>query len=816
MTLRHTVRGGDYERQPGGSVRVTIKEDDESGIVVDAADLLSALPIMEGETDTYTVKLASQPTGVVTVMVNGASGDITVNPSRLVFTTSNWRVSQTVEVKVGQDADGDDDDPVRLTHAASGGGYNLQGVGELTVTSEDDDDKLVIVTPRSLTVTEGSAANSYSVVLNTEPMGTVTIAVDVGTAMDESLLVSPTSLTFTQRNWNIPQFVTVRAAEDDDGTANPVTLMHRVTGGGYSTVMARDVIVTIRENDTVGLAVTPTRLEITQGSRRTYTVALNTKPAAGVVVTIAAAGTGVTASPTSLTFTTSNWSRPRTVTVHAAPTATAAESNITNTAANAVSGDDSGYDTQAVTAVVEVKDANTAGVAVNPNELSITEGGSASYTMVLTRAPSASVSVDIEISGSSGDVTLNRSRVTFSTSNWNRDQTVTVRVAKDEDGAADAPVTLTHDVTSADSAYEALGSTDVTGVTVRPLENDTPGVTVAPTSLTIAAGVTGTYRVRLNTEPTGDVTIDVNSPRADVTAVSGSTLLFTPQNWDSEQTVTVMVDGNAGDDEPQSVTLTHSVSGGDYGGRVVASDVTVTIPVEGTPSAPRGLTVTVGNQQVTLSWSAPASDGGSAIARYQVRYEQSGGNFTEWADVSGGASASSHTVTGLENGTSYTFEVRAMNAVGGGQGATVSATLSESVPGAPANLTATAGDGQVALTWGESAGGGSQILRYEYRYAASGETWSEWMTATGAGNARGVTIDGLTNGTLYGFEVRAVNSIGEGEASQATATPGRAPSAPTGLTARVESETITVMWGMPADIGGAAITRYEVRYRNER
>ena len=54
-------------------------------------------------------------------------------------------------------------------------------------------------------------------------------------------------------------------------------------------------------------------------------------------------------------------------------------------------------------------------------------------------------------------------------------------------------------------------------------------------------------------------------------------------------------------------------------------------------------------------------------------------------------------------------------------------------------------------------------LRYEYRYAASGETWGEWMTvSSGGGSARSLTISGLTNGTLYGFQVRAVNSVGDG------------------------------------------------------
>ena len=783
VTLRHTVRGADYDGQRTDSVRVTIREDETRGIVVDTTpddmDLTNTLMMEEGDTGEYTVKLEAQPTGVVTVMVRGASGDVTVKPSRLIFTTSNWSDPQPVEVKVGQDADGEADAAVTLTHAASGGGYNGVTGGMVTVTTTDDDSKGVTVTPRALTVTEGAGASAYTVVLNTEPTGTVTITLDVGNANDQSLEVSPTSLTFTQRNWNIPQSVTVRAAEDDDGTsaigANAVTLMHTVNGGGYAGVTALPVTVTIRDNDTAGLAVTPKKLELTQGSSRTYTVALNTKPTADVTVTIGGQGGGVTASPTPLVFTPGNWFTARTVTVHA--NATATPQNLANNA----SSSDSNYNISALANNVEVMvmPSDEAGVAVNPNELSITEGGSGSYSVVLTKVPTATVSV--HISGAADDVRVNRTRLSFSTSNWNREQTVTVSLAEDDDAVRDAAVTLTHTVTGADEYEDA--ALDISPVTVTPSENDMRGVTVSPTSLTVAAGVSGTYGVRLNSEPTDAVTVMVTSSSDDVT-VSGSPLVFTTANWDAAHTVTVMVADDAGGDEPKSVTLTHTVTGGDYAG-VGVSDVTVTIPVEGTPSAPRGLRATGGDQSATLSWRAPADDGGSAIVRYQYRYQESGSGFTDWANVPGGASATSYTVTGLDSGTSYTFEVRALNGVAGGESATASVTLAESAPGAPAGLTATGDDESVTLNWSAPEAGGSQIIRYEYRSAASGETWGEWMTVSGGGSARNITISGLTNGTLYGFQVRAVNSIGEGEASQATATPGRAPSAPTGLTASV-------------------------------
>ena len=94
----------------------------------------------------------------------------------------------------------------------------------------------------------------------------------------------------------------------------------------------------------------------------------------------------------------------------------------------------------------------------------------------------------------------------------------------------------------------------------------------------------------------------------------------------------------------------------------------VTIPVEGAPSAPTGLTATGGDQQCHLDIGAHRRvTADHAIVRYQYRYQQTGRGFTEWATVSGGASATSYIVTGLENGTSYTFEVRAVNGVGSGQ-----------------------------------------------------------------------------------------------------------------------------------------------------
>ena len=92
-----------------------------------------------------------------------------------------------------------------------------------------------------------------------------------------------------------------------------------------------------------------------------------------------------------------------------------------------------------------------------------------------------------------------------------------------------------------------------------------------------------------------------------------------------------------------------------------------------------------------------------------------------------------------------------------------------SAPDVPQNFTATQGVGRVRLAWAApESDGGSPIIRYEYRHEAgtsvpSGTTWNS------AGTAQSVTVTGLMGGTEYTFEVRAVNSIGNGQPATASA-----------------------------------------------
>ncbi len=206
-------------------------------------------------------------------------------------------------------------------------------------------------------------------------------------------------------------------------------------------------------------------------------------------------------------------------------------------------------------------------------------------------------------------------------------------------------------------------------------------------------------------------------------------------------------------------------------------DVTV---LPGPPAEPTGLAATPGDRQVTLAWNNPND---STITKYQLRWKASASlpfdDATDsWSDVTGsGATTTGHTVTGLANGTEYTFEVRAVNGDGGGAAASVAATP-EGIPDAPIDLKAAAGDTQVTLTWKLPTNAG-RIDRVELRWKASAslpfvdatDSWTDLNDAT----ATTYKVTGLTNGTGYTFQVRAANSAGDGAAASVAATPNAPP-----------------------------------------
>ncbi len=235
---------------------------------------------------------------------------------------------------------------------------------------------------------------------------------------------------------------------------------------------------------------------------------------------------------------------------------------------------------------VTVTDDDTAGVTVVGSPVVAENGGTGTYTMVLTSQPTGNVT----ITPTSSDETIATVSgvLTFTALNWNQTQQVTVTGVDDNvvNAGGNRETTITHVMAGAD-----YGAVRADAVNVQVTDDDTAGVTVVGSPVVDENGGTGTYTIRLNTQPADNVIITPTSSDKTIATVSGA-LTFTAENWNQTQQVTVtgVNDNvvNAGGN--REMTITHVMAGADYGmvdiGNItvrVTDDDSITVTVEGSP-----------------------------------------------------------------------------------------------------------------------------------------------------------------------------------------------------------------------------------------
>lgn len=249
------------------------------------------------------------------------------------------------------------------------------------------------------------------------------------------------------------------------------------------------------------------------------------------------------------------------------------------------------------------------------------------------------------------------------------------------------------------------------------------------------------------------------------------------------------------------------------------------------PGVPTNVSATAGIGKATISWQAPAITGGARITGYTVTATPGGATCAGRSGDDGrGNSNISCSISGLTNGTSYSFTVHATNSVGNGnESNAVSGIVPADAPSAPTDVTATFDGDNVRIQWTESDNNGARTdeFRVYLKDSDGGDGEGDGhegdghegdghhgykLACTAPAGQNYCLYRGYTRGHRYTFLVTAHNSVGEGKESQVTpqVKTVSAPAAPASPTATAGNTTASLTWSVPANDGGSTITGYVV------
>lgn len=471
ITAAVTSTDTDYNGLGVSDVIVINTDNDASTISVSTP---SGATTEAGDAATFTVVLNALPGDDVTIGLSSAdTTEGTVSPASLTFTPANWSSAQTVTATGVDDAIDDDSVSYMIITAAAtsaDGQYNGVNANDVMIQNTDDGDTAgITVNAISGDTTEAGGTATFTIELDSEPKHHVMIGVsssDVGEGT-----ISTSYLLFPPADWNTPQTVTITGIDDNvvdgDITFNIITASAQSSDGKYNFLNASDVSVTNVDDDSVGIVVSGAGLITTEaGGDDTFTVKLGTQPTEDVTIGLSSDDTAEgTVSPASLTFTNGNWNIEQTVTVTGVDDALR-DGNISySIVTEAATSTDSNYNNVDASDVsITNTDDDLPGVTVTPvSGIATTEAGvTDTFTVVLDVFPTAD---DVTIGLSSSDTaegTVSPASLTFTTSNWNVPQTVTVTGVDDgtTDGDVDYTI-ITAAVTSADSGYNGINPADV-------------------------------------------------------------------------------------------------------------------------------------------------------------------------------------------------------------------------------------------------------------------------------------------------------------------------------------------------------------------
>jgi hypothetical protein len=324
ITAPATSADAAYQDRNAADVAATNVDNDSPGIIVTPVAGLQTTEA--GGAAFFTIVLTAQPLANVTIALTSSNpSEGTLPIATLTFTPADWDLPQTVNVVGANDAISDGNQPYTIVTGATSSAdaaFDNLPVADVAATNLDDDISGFTVDPvGGLLTSEFGDFDTFTIVLNTAPTADVTIGLSINDAT-EATLGGVTGVTFTPLSWNVPQTITVTGLDDAlaDGTQPflVVTAPAVSADPSYSGLNPPDIDGTNFDNDTPGVYVKARRLLRTgeNGSSAFFRVSLTTQPTSTVTCTFSSSDpTEGTLSPTTLTFTPTNYATQQNVTV---------------------------------------------------------------------------------------------------------------------------------------------------------------------------------------------------------------------------------------------------------------------------------------------------------------------------------------------------------------------------------------------------------------------------------------------------------------------------------------------------------------------
>jgi len=705
-------------------VTLTISDDDTAGFQLSKT---TAAVTESGTKDTFTVVLDSKPThDVIVTLTSDDTGEATVSPDNLTFTSENWNTAQTVTITGVADDQDDENATSTITVSVNSSDTNYVSSKlsdkEVKVTTSDGDTAGFKLSETTVTATEGGDNATFTVELTSKP----TSAVTIGIAGSTEASVSPTSLSFDASDWKTPKTVTVTAVNDsvdDDQQTSTITVsVSSSSDSKYGSGIAnQSVTATTKDDDTAGFALSKNTATVTEGGDSdNFTVVLNSEPTQDVVLTLTANdSTEVSISSSStLTFTSANWNTAQTVIIAAADE-NLDDDNITSTVTVAVSStNDAKYDniTNQTVTVTTVDDDTTPLVTLTADNSSMSEtGGTIILTVSMSTAATADTTIALYPSGTAtldADFTISNTTLTIPAGSTSDNITLTALTDQvDED--SEAIIIDISGVSGGNGAKESGNQQRVVNIT----DDDTAAFTPSKTTAAVTeGGTTDSLTVVLGTQPTADVVFSLTASDSTEATVSPATLTFSSTNWDTPQNVVITGKNDAVSDGSKSSTVTIAINTGSTNDEKYAAllnqSVSVTTsddeaaPVITLATSASSLAENGGTATLTVTQSVATEESTTVTLSTASSGATLGSDFTISATtltLAAGSTTGTATLTGVSDQIDDDNEsiVVDVNTVTGGNGANESNTQQVTVTitdDDSANFTITQSNGSTTVT----------------------------------------------------------------------------------------------------------------------